>query len=201
MTDLYADMPPGLQGKLKNKRVFIAGAGGLGSNTAMLLLRAGIKHFIIIDYDYVELRNLNRQFYFLDQVGTVKVEALKKNLLAVRPDAEINIIKNKLTADNMPDLIPGDIDILLECFDNPQSKAEIVQFMLLHRRNIPVIAVSGIAGKDSLELIKTEKGPGHLYIIGDTINGIENNLGTLSTRVMCASAHQAHCAINLLAEQ
>jgi sulfur carrier protein ThiS adenylyltransferase len=195
---MFKDMPEGLYKQLYRKKVFIAGAGGLGSNSAMLLIRAGISNFIIIDYDTIELRNLNRQFYFHHQTGQKKVESLKTNLLAIQPEAKIEIINRKMTAENMSSLIPDDIDLLLECFDNPQSKAELVQYMLIHKKEIPVVAVSGIGGKESLELIKSKKGPGNLYLVGDGVNGVENGLGTLSSRVMCAAAHQAHIAINIL---
>ena len=61
-------------------RIGIAGAGGIGSNVAMLLVRAGFTKFTIVDFDYLEQSNLNRQFYFEDQLGKSKVESLKINL-------------------------------------------------------------------------------------------------------------------------
>ena len=63
--------------------VGIAGAGGLGSNCAMHLVRAGIKNLVIADYDSVSPSNLNRQFFFADQLGKQKVYALKENLLRI----------------------------------------------------------------------------------------------------------------------
>ena len=65
-------------------RIGIAGAGGLGSNVAVNLVRTGVKKLKIVDFDVVDESNLNRQFYFMDQVGRPKVEALRENLLRIR---------------------------------------------------------------------------------------------------------------------
>jgi len=198
MNAMFQDMPEGLYDSLKGKKVFIAGAGGLGSNAAMLLLRAGIDDFIILDYDKVEKSNLNRQFFFHHQIGRYKVDALKDNMLAIQKNARIKIINTKLSSNNISSVFPENLDMVLECFDAPQSKTELIEYMLLNKPKIPVIAVSGIAGKQSPEFLKVTKGPGNLFLVGDNVSGIENGLGTLSTRVMSAAALQAHQAITVL---
>ena len=121
--DFFASNPPELTDKLKGKDIFIAGAGGLGSNVAMLLVKAGADRLSIIDFDSIEPANINRQFYFRDQVGMKKVKALKENLLRINPDINIAIADVRMTSDNSDDVIPVKPDIILECFDGAESKA------------------------------------------------------------------------------
>ena len=83
---------------LESARVGIAGAGGLGSNCAMHLVRSGVKHITIVDFDVVNESNLNRQFFFRDQIGQKKVEAIKENLLRIEPDADIRAVDMRLDA-------------------------------------------------------------------------------------------------------
>ena len=77
---------------LENAKVGIAGAGGLGSNCAMHLVRAGVKKLVIADFDVVSESNLNRQFFFRDQLGRKKVDALAENLRRIEPGLELDII-------------------------------------------------------------------------------------------------------------
>ena len=190
--------PPGLTEKLKNKHIFIAGAGGLGSNAAMLLVRAGADNLTIIDFDKIEPANINRQFYFRDQRGVPKVEALKINLLRINPNIKIEIINERLTKENCQNIIPENSDIILECFDSAENKAMIASFALQFRKNTPIITVSGLAGDGPLDTIKTVQGPGKMLIIGDGTTEATQENGTLSTRVMFASSIQAHLAIDIL---
>ena len=200
MYDIFTRMPVGLYDRLKDKNVFIAGAGGLGSNVAMLLVRAGIEKFTIVDFDSIAVHNLNRQFFFFNQIGMPKVEALKINLLNINPEINIKIYQEKLTTKNFKNFTLNNYDIILECFDNPNSKALFVGYVLKHIPSTPIIAVSGLAGADTLETIKVTKGPGQLWLVGDAISDEAKGLGTISTRVMCAASIQAHKAISLLSE-
>ena len=129
--------------KIKNTKILIAGAGGVGSNAAMLLVRCGFEKITIIDYDELEPSNLNRQFFFNEQVGTLKVCGLKENLLKINHQATITIIKERLTVDNVNNLIKNQ-DIILEAFDDIIAKKIIVEACHLLAKHI--IAVSGIAG-------------------------------------------------------
>ncbi len=193
--DFFFSNPPELTERIQHKHFFIAGAGGLGSNAAMMLVRAGAAKLTIIDFDTIEPANINRQFYFRDQVGKVKVKTLKNNLLRINPEIEINILNIRLTADNCKTIIPEKPDIILECFDKAESKAMLISFCLKYRRNIPVITVSGLAGDGPLETINISQGPGKLQIIGDGVTEVSPETGTLSTRVMFAASIQAHLAI------
>ncbi len=196
--DFFSSNPPELTGKLQNKHFFIAGAGGLGSNVALMLVRAGANRLTIIDFDRIDPQNINRQFYFRDQVGKVKVEALKENLLRINPEIEIDIINTKLTSENCDEIIPETPNIIIECFDEAENKAMLVSFCLKHRPEIPAITVSGLAGDGLLETIKVSSGPGKLQIIGDGVTEVSPQTGTISTRVMYAASIQAHMAIKIV---
>ena len=198
--DIFSANPPNLTEALKQCSVFIAGAGGLGSNCAMMLARAGVVNFTIVDFDVIEPSNLNRQFYFRDQLGLPKVEALKDNLLRINPEICVKRIQKRITESNCEEIIPGDCDIILECFDSAESKATLVSFVLKYRSTIPLIAVSGLAGSGPVETIKYKKGPGKMWLIGDGECEATPENGTLSTRVMTAAAMQAHKAVQILIE-
>jgi len=193
----FASNPPALTTTLTKKHFLIAGAGGLGSNVAMMLIRAGAKQLTIIDYDIVEPANLNRQFFFRKQVGQLKVEALKVNLMEINPNINLTLINEKIVAQNIENLISPQADIILECFDCAMSKAMLVAFCLKNLSDKPIITVSGLAGIASLDNIKQLKGPKNLTIIGDKTSEVSQETGTLSSRVMYAASMQAHLAIQL----
>jgi sulfur carrier protein ThiS adenylyltransferase len=193
--------PPGVTDNLKGKHIFIAGAGGLGSNAAMLLIRAGADKLTIIDFDKIEHSNINRQFYFRDQVGLIKVEALKINLERINPDINVEILNFHLTKENCATVIPQNTDLILECFDSAESKAMLASFALKLRPEIPIITVSGLAGAGPIETIQTVQGPGKMVIIGDGTTEATPENGTLSSRVMYVSSIQTHLAIEILTGQ
>jgi sulfur carrier protein ThiS adenylyltransferase len=198
MNNIFSANPPGANEILNKKSVFVAGAGGLGSNVCFMLTRAGIGHITVIDYDVVEASNLNRQQFFHDQIGTAKVKALKENLLRINPELKIDIFEEKLALDNCANLIPEKTDLIFECFDCAVSKTALTSFSLAERPEIPTIAVSGLAGIGPCEEIKISKGPGKLYIIGDGICEMNPETGTIASRVTQVAAMQAHTGIRLL---
>ena len=200
MNNFFSSNPPGVTEILKGKSVFVAGAGGLGSNVCVMLARAGIGHIIVIDFDLVEASNLNRQQYFRDQVGMPKVTALKENLLRINPELMIDAVEQKLSADNCKELIPEKIDLIFECFDSAAAKAMLASFALSERPGIPAIAVSGVAGLGPCEDIRINRGPGQLYIVGDGTSEMNAETGTIASRVAQVSAVQAHIGIRLLLE-
>jgi sulfur carrier protein ThiS adenylyltransferase len=108
---------------IRKARIGIAGAGGLGSNCAMNLVRSGFTQFVIVDFDVVEESNLNRQFYFYDQIGRPKVDALKENLLRINPDLSIKPWQLKLDKQNMANIFKA-CTVVVEAFDKPRCKAE-----------------------------------------------------------------------------
>jgi len=150
--------------RLRGVKVGICGAGGLGSNCAVHLVRSGITRLRIIDFDRVEYSNLNRQFFFLDQLGCPKVESLRENLLRINPGAEIEVVAERLTSDNALMLLEG-CDIIVEAFDLAERKAELVSAVFSDGR--PLVACSGIAGYGSSDRIKVRKVCPNFLLVGD----------------------------------
>jgi sulfur carrier protein ThiS adenylyltransferase len=142
INEIFKRNPPSLRDKLKNRIVGIAGAGGLGSNAAMTLARTGIEHFIIADFDKIELSNLNRQQYQLEQVGQKKVQALKENLLKINPEISVETHCVKITQENIPEIF-GKADILIEALDIPDQKAMLANKWLCEFPDRYIIAASG----------------------------------------------------------
>ncbi|MFA6290934.1 MAG: sulfur carrier protein ThiS adenylyltransferase ThiF [Victivallales bacterium] len=194
----FSSNPPGVTERLRKKRVFIAGAGGLGSNVATSLVRAGVSDLVIADFDRIEPSNLNRQQYFRDQVGMLKVDALKETLLRINPDLKIKTISKKITCLNCESIISASSEIIFECFDRAEAKAMIAAFCMKERPGIPVIAVSGLAGTGECGIIKVRKGPANLWIVGDLKTEMNPENGTISSRVAYTAALQAHTGIRIM---
>jgi sulfur carrier protein ThiS adenylyltransferase len=194
----FSSNPPGVTEQLRKKCVFIAGAGGLGSNVAISLVRAGVTDLTVADFDRVEPSNLNRQQYFRDQVGMLKVDALKENLLRINPDLKIKTVCEKITPLNCESIIPVSAEIIFECFDKADCKAFLASFCIGKRTPIPLVLVSGLAGLGDCGSIKVRKGPGNSWIVGDLKTEMNPDNGTISSRVAYAAALQAHTGIRIL---
>jgi sulfur carrier protein ThiS adenylyltransferase len=194
----FSSNPPGATEKLQSKHAFIAGAGGLGSNVAIALARAGIGAMTIVDFDKVEPSNLNRQQYFRDQVGMMKVDALRMNLARINPKLEIKTICKKILPENCDEIIPVTADVIFECFDRADCKAYLSSFCLAKKDSIPLIAVSGLAGLGECSSIKVRRGPGNSWIIGDGKTEMNPENGTISSRVALTAAIQAHTGIRIM---
>ncbi|MEK6202230.1 MAG: sulfur carrier protein ThiS adenylyltransferase ThiF [Desulfobulbaceae bacterium] len=143
-------------------KVGMAGVGGIGSNVAVNLVRAGCTSLKIVDFDKVEHSNLNRQFYFVDQIGEFKVDMLQENLLKIAPGAEIEALRLRLDSGNMAETFQ-DCDILVEGFDEEESKKLLIEMFV--GRELPIISASGIAGV-SIEGIEVRQ-LGNCTIVGD----------------------------------
>lgn len=141
---------------LHNARVAVVGLGGLGSNIAVALTRLGIAQLYLYDFDRVELSNLNRQYYFLDDIGHYKADALVKHLLRINPYATLHSQVVKVNQENIPALL-GDCDIICEALDDASSKAMLVSTVLSTWSNKKIIAGSGIAGFGKAEEITSKK--------------------------------------------
>lgn len=173
--------------KIQDIRIGIAGAGGLGSNCALNLIRVGLSKFTIVDFDSIDPTNLDRQFYFYDQVGMPKVDALKKNLERINPNAEIEVIKAKIEKDNVSKLFSNS-DIVAECLDVAASKKMLVEELL--KAGKFVVTVSGLGGIGSSDDIKVHRVKSNLVMIGDLKSDICQR-PALSPRVNIAAAKQA----------
>ena len=113
---------PETQAILSEGNVAIAGLGGLGSNIAYSLARIGVGHLHLIDFDVVDITNLNRQQYFLEHLGMHKTDALKSLLLKINPYLDIRTDCVKVTEENLTELFK-DNEIICEAFDRPEAKA------------------------------------------------------------------------------
>jgi len=184
---------------LKAKTVGIAGAGGLGSNVAMHLTRVGIGKLIVADFDTVQESNLNRQFYFKSQISIKKVEALKANLLAINPELIIEIHDVKLDAQAIETIFKG-VDVMVEAFDRAEMKQVIAEVFQSKFPEIPLVMGNGMAGVGMSNAMRVNQ-LGNLYICGDGVSEISEELPPLSPRVGICAAMQANVALGLLLGQ
>lgn len=189
-----------LQNKISSTAVGICGLGGLGSNIAIALARAGIGKLILIDFDKVDITNLHRQQYKVSQVGMYKTEALRENLTEINPYLETEIQTVCVTEENAKKLLK-ECDIICEAFDNAECKAMLTNFVLEEMPDKYIVTSSGMAGLDSANLIKTRKVSKRFYLCGDEISDVSEGIGLVSSRVMLCAAHQAHTVLRIIAEE
>ncbi|WP_426709379.1 sulfur carrier protein ThiS adenylyltransferase ThiF [Cetobacterium sp. SF1] len=157
-------------------KIGIFGCGGIGSNVAMNLIREGIHNLILIDFDRVDLSNLNRQFYFQEDLNLYKPFQLEKNLKKINPAIEVFPIIEKIDSTNIDKYIDS-CDILVEAFDNKEMKKLLIE----HSKNKFFVSANGIGGTN-LETIKIRKFA-QGYIVGDFNSDIKNHR-THSSKVM-----------------
>ena len=187
-----------LQEKFSSATVAVCGLGGLGSNIAIALARAGISKLILIDFDRVDITNLHRQQYKANQIGLYKADALAENLLEIAPYTEIKAVTEKITEENFAELLK-DADIVCEAFDNAEAKAMLVNGVLEQLPQCYLVAASGMAGMDTPNTIKTRKVLKRFYLCGDEVSDVADTIGLVASRVMLCAAHQAHTVLRILA--
>ncbi len=179
---------------LESARVGIAGAGGLGSNCAMHLVRSGVKHITIADFDVVNESNLNRQFFFRDQLGQKKVEAIKANLLRIEPDADIRAVDMRLDASSAREIF-ADCDIVVEAFDVVDAKVMLVSSFASSGKKL--VTASGLAGWGRSNAMRVRK-MGNIVAVGDGETAVGENAAPASPRVGIAAAMQANAVVAML---
>ncbi|NCA84556.1 MAG: sulfur carrier protein ThiS adenylyltransferase ThiF [Clostridia bacterium] len=182
---------------LQTKTVGIAGCGGLGSNCAALLTRAGIGKLVLADFDIVDESNLSRQYFFRSQVGLYKTDALRENLLQLNPALIIETHCTKLTASDIARFFIG-CDIVVEAFDDANAKQMLIETMALELPATPLIAGNGIAGWGNNNAITTLRADKNLYICGDGTLETSRELPPLAPRVMVVAAMQANQVLEIL---
>ncbi len=183
--------------KLINSRVAIAGLGGLGSNVAVSLARAGIGHLFIVDFDNVDISNLNRQQYFIKDLGRPKTEALEEIIREINPIIKITKKQIRVTEENASNIFK-DYNIVCECFDFAKNKAMLINTLLSENENITIVSASGMAGCKSANSIVTKKINDNFYICGDGVSGVEKGLSLFAPRVAVCANHQANMVLRLL---
>lgn len=181
---------------LQSAKIGIAGAGGLGSNIAVSLTRAGIGKLVVADFDKVEPSNLNRQQFFMQQIGLPKVEALAQNLQKISTFTQIEKHQLKLSRENIPDIF-SKVDILIEAFDKAEMKQMLIETWLSEFPDKPIIVASGLAGWGKNELLHTRK-INNLYICGDEQTELKSGISPMAPRVAIVANMQANLALEIL---
>ena len=180
--------------------VAVCGLGGLGSNIAIALARAGVGRLILIDFDRVDITNLHRQQYEADQIGMYKTVALAENLKEIAPYISLEIHTERITEDNAVTLLQ-DADIICEAFDNAEAKAMLTDIVLSELPDKYLVAASGMAGMGTTNSIKTRKITSRFYLSGDETSDVSDGIGLVAPRVALCAAHQAHTVLRILAKQ
>jgi len=182
--------------KLKGTCIGIAGCGGLGSNCAMALARAGVGTLVIADFDTVTLENLNRQYYFREQVGQKKVLALKENISKVNPDIDVQAHDVRLGPDEVVDIFKN-CQVLIEAFDRADQKLMIIETVTERFPDKFIIAGSGLAGYGENNALRTRR-LGNLFICGDETSEVSEVLPPLAPRVGVVASLQANQALEIV---
>ena len=185
-----------VQDKLNEAEIAICGLGGLGSAIAIALARTGIGHLHLIDFDQVDLTNLNRQQYAMEELFMPKPKALKMELERFAPYCDITTDFVKLTEENMGQILKE--PYICEAFDAPEQKAMLTNFVLEHMPEKYLVGASGMAGYMSSNWIQTKKILPHYFLCGDGTSEICENYGLMAPRVMVCAAHQANMMVRLI---
>lgn len=182
--------------RLGRAHVGIVGLGGLGSNVAWMLVRSGIGALTLADPDAVDASNLDRQFYFLDQVGLPKTDALAANLRRIRPDVRLDLHRMRVTRENLPEVFGG-CDVVVEAVDSASEKAAVIEACCESLPETPLVAASGIAGTGSANAIVTRRLGTAVWLCGDAETPADGR-ALVASRVAAAAAHQAHMVVRIL---
>ena len=194
--EYFARRDPAVLAVLRRSSVGIAGAGGLGSNVAVALARAGVGRLVIADFDRVEPANLSRQQYFIDQVGERKVVALRENLLAINPYSLYEVHDVRINRKNAARVFSR-VDVLVEAFDRAEAKEMLIEACLSKFPGRPIVAASGLAGYGGNRRVHTRK-MGNLYICGDESSQCPKGVSPMAPRVALVAAMQANLVVELL---
>ncbi len=187
-----------LHKQISEATVAICGLGGLGSNVAVALARSGVGKLLLIDFDRVDITNLHRQQYKVNQIGLYKTDSLAENLLEIAPYMEIKRVTAKITEENLGHILK-EADVVCEAFDNAESKAMLVNAVLEQLPECYLVAASGMAGMDTPNSIRTRKIMKRFYLCGDEVSDVTDGIGLVAPRVMLCAAHQAHTVLRILA--
>jgi sulfur carrier protein ThiS adenylyltransferase len=182
---------------LSKFRVGIAGAGGLGSNCAVALARSGIGTLVIADFDVIEKPNLNRQYYFTNQIGSMKTIALKDNISKINSDVDVIIHQKKLDRLNIPEIFSG-CNIIVEALDSSEMKEMLIETVQTKMPGIPVVVGSGMAGWGKTNDIRFRKIDDTLFVCGDEYSEVSDSLPPIAPRVGIVANMQANIVVELL---
>ena len=192
-----ARFPKEMKEKFSKAHVEVAGLGGLGSNIAVMLARSGVGHLFLVDFDMVDVTNLNRQMYMIPHLGRPKAEALPDILCQINPYLKYESVCTKVTPENIKELFEG-YPIVCEAFDRPDQKAMLVRELLSQFSETIVVSGNGMAGFGDTNNIQTKQMMKRLYVCGDQKTDVGNGTGLMAPRVAACAAHQANKVLQLI---
>ena len=195
-----ARFPDEMRKKLRGAKVAVAGLGGLGSNIAVMLARSGIGHLFLVDFNVVDVTNLNRQMYFISHLGLPKTEALPQILYQINPYLICESMRIKVTPENVRELFK-EYPIVCEAFDKPDQKAMLVRELLMQCPETIVVSGNGMAGYGDTNDICTSQKMRRLYVCGDQKTDVGGGIGLMAPRVAACAAHEANKVIQLIMER
>ncbi|MBO5245445.1 MAG: thiamine biosynthesis protein ThiF [Selenomonadales bacterium] len=186
--------------RLREARVAVAGLGGLGSQAAIMLARCGVGTLHLIDFDTVEVSNLNRQAYRICHLGRRKTDALAEEIRTIQPYCRVLTTDARMKEENAVRILQEDT-LIIEAFDEPTAKAMLVNTVLTQTKDKTIIAASGMVGYGDSNLIRTERVNRRLYLCGDRTSDLADGMALMAPRVMICAAHQANLAVRLILEE
>jgi sulfur carrier protein ThiS adenylyltransferase len=194
---MMARHTPGIHQKIKNSVVGIAGLGGLGSPVAVALARVGVGKLILVDFDVVEPSNLNRQQYFVHQIGMPKTEALRMNIAAINPYVRVQVYQERLDRNNV-ERIFQEAEVVVEAFDRAEEKAMLINMVSEKMADKYIVAASGVAGYGDNNEIKTVRFSSKIFMVGDQKTAAQPGVGLMAPRVGIVAHHQANTVLRIL---
>lgn len=189
--------PAEIKEKLRSAYVAVAGLGGLGSNIAVSLARSGVGHLLLVDFDLVDVTNLNRQMYMIPHLGMPKTEALREILAQINPWLDVRTEQVLVTPENVRELF-GAWPIVCEAFDRADQKAMLVSSLLAQCPETVVVSGNGMAGMGDANLIQTRQKMRRLYVCGDGMTESMPGTGLMAPRVAICAGHQANKVLQLI---
>ena len=192
-----ARFPAWMKEKLARAHVAIAGLGGLGSNIAVSLARSGVGHLLLVDFDVVDVTNLNRQMYLIPHLGMPKTDALRQILSQINPWLDVQTCQIRVTPENVRELF-GDWPIVCEAFDRPDQKAMLTGTLLAQCPDTVIVSGNGMAGLGDANDIRTQQKMSRLYICGDGETDSAAGAGLMAPRVAVCAGHQANKVLQLI---
>jgi sulfur carrier protein ThiS adenylyltransferase len=194
---MMARHTPGIHQKIKRSVVGIAGLGGLGSNVAIALARIGVGTLILVDFDVIEPSNLNRQQYFIHQIGMPKVEALQQNISKINPYVKVLPYNEKLDQNNIERIFKEAV-VVVEAFDRAEEKVMLINVISEKMPGKYIVAASGVAGYGDSNEIRTVQFSPKIFIVGDQKTAAQPGVGLMAPRVGIVAHHQANTVLRIL---
>ena len=192
-----ARFAPEIKAKLQTARVAVAGLGGLGSNIAVMLARSGVGHLKLVDFDKVDVTNLNRQMYGIQHLGRFKTDAIRDIIADINPYLDIETVCVTVTPENATELF-RDWPIVCEAFDHPENKAMLVRTLLAECPQTTIVSGVGMAGYGDANDIRTTHPMRRLYVCGDGHTAADGMTGLMAPRVAVCAGHQANQVLQLI---